>query len=79
MAANYSSVMAACGKVPRAVFLKAARRLRLSNDAYRMADEVLVKGFRQATVARHVGVTRQRVHAVCHDVLDEINKLQRTD
>lgn len=76
MAAHYPSVMAACGNVPRAVFLKAARCLRLSADSYRMADEVLVKGYRQATVARHVGVTRQRVHSVCRDVLDEINKLQ---
>jgi predicted DNA-binding protein (UPF0251 family) len=75
MDAHYTTVAAACGRIPRAVFMKAARRLRLSPESYRIADEVFIQGFRQATVARHVGVSRQRVHSVCRDVLDEINKL----
>lgn len=75
MDAHYTTVAAACGRIPRAVFMKAAGRLRLSPESYRIADEVFIQGFRQATVARHVGVSRQRVHSVCRDVLDEINKL----
>jgi len=75
MSATYKTVMAACRNVSRAVFVKAARRLVLSSESYRIADEVFLKGFRQATVARHVGVSRQRVHSVCREMLDEINKL----
>lgn len=75
MTPNFKTVAAACGRVSRAVFVKAAKRLGLSPESYRIADEVFLKGFRQATVARHVGVSRQRVHSVCREMLDEINKL----
>jgi hypothetical protein len=75
MSPNFKTVAAACGRVSRAVFVKATRRLGLSPESYRIADEVFLKGFRQATVARHVGVSRQRVHSVCREVLVEINKL----
>ena len=69
----YETVSAACGHVSRAVFVKAARRLGLTSESYRIADEVFLKGYRQATVARHVGVSRQRVHSVCRELLAEIN------
>ena len=70
----FKSVTAACGRVPSAVLVKAARSLELSSESFRIADEVFLKGYRQATVARHVGVSRQRVHSVCRGLLDEINK-----
>jgi len=75
MSYKFKTVSAAYGHVSRAVFVKAARRLGLSPESYRIADEVFLKGYRQATVARHAGVSRQRVHSVCRDVLNEINKL----
>ena len=71
----YTTVTAACGHVPRSVFVKATKRLKLSPGSYRIAQEVLIDGFRQVTVARHVGVSRQRVHTICRDVLIEIQKL----
>ena len=73
MSQIFKTVSAACGHVSRAVFVKAARRLGLSSESYRIADEVFLKGYRQATVARHVGVSRQRVHSVCRELLEEIN------
>lgn len=73
MSQIFKTVSAACGHVSRAVFVKAARRLGLSSESYRIAEEVFLKGYRQATVARHVGVSRQRVHSVCRELLEEIN------
>ncbi|MFX3569330.1 TrfB-related DNA-binding protein [Ralstonia mannitolilytica] len=73
MSKIFKTVSAACGHVSRAAFVKAARRLGLSSESYRIADEVFLKGYRQATVARHVGVSRQRVHSVCRELLEEIN------
>ncbi|MBP9714753.1 MAG: hypothetical protein KBD60_13885 [Sterolibacterium sp.] len=60
MSQIFKTVSAACGHVSRAVLVKAARRLALSPESYRIADEVFLKGCRQASVARHVGVSRQR-------------------
>lgn len=74
MSQHFKTVSEACGHISRAVFVKAARRLGLSPESYRIADEVFLKGYRQATVARHAGVTRQRVHSVCRELLDEINQ-----
>ncbi|WP_265283447.1 hypothetical protein [Verminephrobacter aporrectodeae] len=74
MSRTFETVSAACGRVSRAVFAKAARRRSLSFESYRIADEVFLKGYRQATVARHAGVSRQRVHSVCRELLEEINK-----
>ncbi|WP_196482983.1 TrfB-related DNA-binding protein [Burkholderia cepacia] len=71
----YKTVTSACGQVPRGVFVKATKRLQLSPESYRIAEEVFLDGYRQATVARHVGVPRQRVHVVCRGVLQEIQKL----
>lgn len=75
LAVRYKSVLAASGNVPHAVFLKAAKSLGVPKESYRIGDEVFVKGFRQASVARHVGVSRQRVHTVCTELLEAINQL----
>lgn len=40
-----------------------------------MVKEVFVHGFRQAVVARRIGVSRQRVHKVCAGLLETINHL----
>lgn len=73
MTNSYKSVLDACGKVSRAVFVKAAKRLDLSPESYRIAEEVLVLGFRQSVAARHAGVSRQRAHSVCRELVDAIN------
>ena len=67
------SVSAACGHISRAAFARAAKRLGLSEELCQIADAVLVKGYRQSIVARQAGVSRQRVHVVCRQLLDEIN------
>lgn len=74
MSKIFKTVSEASGQVSRAVFVKAARRQGLSQKSYVIAEEVFLKGYRQATVARHVDVPRQRVHSVCRQLLDEINK-----
>ncbi len=71
----FASVVSAAGRVPDAVFMKAARYKGIPDAAYGIAGKVFVKGHRQAAVARQEGVPRQKVHAVCVDLLDTINKL----
>lgn len=73
MVDSLNTVKAACGNISSAVFVKAVARLQLSDESYRIAREVFVLGYHQAAVARHAGVSRQRVHAVCRDVLKTIN------
>lgn len=63
----------ACGQLPRAVVVKAVRQRQLSPIACRIAEDVLVRGFRQAVAARHAGVSRQRVHSICKAVLATIS------
>ena len=76
----YNSVSNASGKVPRAVFMKAAKKLNLSREVCQIAEEVLVLGYRQSTAARHAGVSRQRVHSICQNLIDVINaKKEGTD
>lgn len=73
MSLKFRTVSAACGHVPRAVFVQAARKLGFTSESYRIAEEVFLEGYRQATVARHFDVSRQRVHSVCRELLDDIN------
>jgi hypothetical protein len=65
----------AYGNASRAVFLKAVVRLQLSAESYLIAVAHFELGYPQATVARHAGVSRQRVHAVCQRILEEIKSL----
>lgn len=71
---RYKTILAASGKISRDVFLKAVASLGIPEESYRMGEEVFVKGFRQASVARRVGVSRQRVHSVCIELLRAINQ-----
>lgn len=73
MSQIFKTVSAACSHVLRAVFVKAVRRVGLSSESNRIAGEVFLKGYRHATVARHVGVSRQRMHSICCEQLEEIN------
>jgi hypothetical protein len=72
---HFKSVLAASGNVPRAVFLKAAKLHEVPEEARRIGDSVLVMGYRQAAVAQQLGMSRQRVHTVCRDLLATINEL----
>ncbi len=42
-----------------------------------MVKDVFVHGFRQAVVARRIGVSRQRVNKVCKTLLESINHLMQ--
>lgn len=75
MPVRFTTVRAASGNVTDAVFLKASKIRGIPDESYRIGCEVFVAGYRQATVARHVGVSRQRVHTVCMELLETINEL----
>lgn len=72
---KFQSVREACGKVPGDVIVKAQEDAGLPEESYRMVKDVFVHGFRQAVVARRIGVSRQRVHKVCTALLETINHL----
>ena len=75
MPAHFKSVREASGRIPHAVFETAASISGIGEESRRIGDEVFVRGFRQAAVARHVGVSRQRVHTICSELLKKINEL----
>lgn len=74
---EFQSVREACGKIPSDVIVKAQEIAGLSDESYRMVKDVFVHGFRQAVVARRIGVSRQRVHKVCTAMLESINHLMQ--
>ena len=74
---KFQSVREACGKVPGDVIVKAQENAGLPEESYRMVKDVFVHGFRQAVVARRIGVSRQRVNKVCKTLLGSTNHLMQ--
>lgn len=65
----------AYGNATGSVFMKAVVRLQLSPESYLIAIAFFELGYSQATVARHAGVSRQRVHTICRSMFEEIKAL----
>lgn len=73
--ATFATNRDACGRIQIEVYLKAARKLALTGEDYAIAKGYFVEGFRQSTLARRAGRTRQQVHVLCSNAFKSIQKV----
>lgn len=72
---TYESLKAAGGNIQNDVFMKAISKQTHSGQTLAILQQYFVDGYSQATIGRHLSVSRQRVHTVCKAALPSINQV----
>lgn len=72
---TFGTVSNRAGLLYNGCILQAIKRRKLGPKARLAVASVLVHGCPQATVAKQLGVSRQRVHALCNSILADIDAI----